>query len=108
MDEVTLKLLSDPTVTHGKRYTYTKKRCRCDKCKEANAEYKLTKTTYHRSIQASPDRQSLSPDAQAILDKVTHGTLSAYEWYGCRCEKCKETKRRMNDNYRVIRFLKVA
>ena len=30
---------SDGAIRHGTRYSYTRKRCRCDLCRKANADY---------------------------------------------------------------------
>lgn len=90
----------DDGLAHGKRSTYTKHKCRCDLCKEANAEYKRNKTAHYRSLQASETREDLSPDAQALLGELTHGVLSTYEWYQCRCRLCKAAKaRQMSSDY---------
>ncbi len=85
---------------HGKRYTYTKHKCRCDKCKEANAQYKSDKTAYYRALQASQASEGVSANAQDLLDSLTHGLPSTYEWYGCRCEPCKKARARaMSSRY---------
>lgn len=76
-------------LAHGKRSTYTKRKCRCDKCKEANAIYKRDKTAKYRSLQEAQATKSISTAAQDFLNQLTHGVPSTYEWYQCRCEECK-------------------
>ena len=80
-------------LVHGRRSTYTKHKCHCKECRRANAEYKSNKTAHYRNLQASVDRKDDSSNPPADLPKITHGTLSAYEWYGCRCEEGKKAER---------------
>jgi len=94
-----------PPLVHGKRYTYTKRKCRCDKCKEANAQYKSYKTANYRALQASQASESLSTDAQDFLASLTHGLPSTYEWYGCRCRECKEAEARVMNSRNVTKVL---
>lgn len=94
-------------LTHGSRYTYVKLKCRCDLCKDANAEYKRNKTAYYASLQASDARQNTSSDAQSILGELTHGLPSTYEWYQCRCSKCEEAYQEALEYRRFMRSMKV-
>lgn len=90
---------------HGKRYTYTKHKCRCPECKRANAEYKSYKTAQYRNLQASAAREDASADAQDFLSKLTHGLPSTYEWFGCRCNECKKAKAEVSDTYHFLKSL---
>lgn len=100
---------SMPTVDHGKippsRYTYVKYKCRCRRCKDANAEYKRAKTAQYRGLQASKGRTDISSDIQSFLDGLTHGLPSTYEWYGCRCEDCKEAKAEVSRDLRFVKLI---
>lgn len=92
-------------VTHGKRSTYTKHKCRCLRCREANAEYKRNKTAHYRSLQAPEDRKVYRTGSSGILGEITHGLPSSYEWYGCRCEECTASEARTVSSRKIIREL---
>src|ERR1035437_1208508 len=83
----------DKELVHGKRYTYVRYHCRCQLCKEANAEYKRNKTAYYKSLTSSKGLKVGVSFIQSPLPQLTHGLPSTYEWYGCRCEACTEAVR---------------
>ena len=63
---------------HGTRARYVQG-CRCQPCKDGNAEASRTRRKIHRTLAAiNPD---LIPE---------HGTLTAYGEWGCRCEVCTD------------------
>lgn len=100
---------SKPTVDHkvvpSSRYAYVKYKCRCQNCKDANAEYKRAKTAQYRGLQASKGRKDISPDTQSFLDGLTHGLPSTYEWYGCRCPDCTEAKAVVSRDQRFVKLI---
>lgn len=61
------------TFTHGTRYGYQKRGCRCDDCREWNAGRwdRYAKRSFQRMERGS----------------LTHGTATAYR-SGCRCKTC--------------------
>jgi hypothetical protein len=64
---------------HGQRSTYSYWKCRCDECKQANAEY----------MSALRARKALGQPL-----KYNHGTVANYE-QGCRCWWCEKVARLM-------------
>ena len=63
---------------HGTRSTYVHYRCRCEPCKEANAEY-----------QSTADRRRHERLSRGEVD-VPHGRVSTYKNWMCRCNHCTE------------------
>ena len=92
---------------HGSRYTYVKLKCRCDLCKEANAQYKRDKTAYYASLQASYSGEGASANAQGVLDRITHGLPSSYDWYQCRCYACTKAYEEAVALRKFLRLIKV-
>ncbi|WNM66168.1 endonuclease [Microbacterium Phage DejaVu] len=70
--------------THGKYSTYTNGKCRCEKCRAANAEYA-------RSRKRKSVKNGDQPPA--------HGTTNGYYNYSCRCEACKAAARVRRTSY---------
>jgi hypothetical protein len=63
-------------VTHGTRYSYDRRGCRCDTCRTANSERK--------------QRERI---ARLTAGTLSHGTRAGYD-SGCRCGDCKAARRR--------------
>ncbi len=57
----------------GSRARYVNSKCRCDNCKQANADYMRAK------------REEW---AQTPFDQIPHGTCNGYVNYNCHCEEC--------------------
>jgi hypothetical protein len=78
---------------HGERnpsyYTYKKLQCRCWRCKRANAEYKRTKVAANARLTAS---EGYEGDLYGDSATIPHGTPNGYDWWGCRCRSCTESK----------------
>ena len=70
---------------HGKRSTYTHTKCKCELCKEANAEYWRKATARNARIRASERIEGVVQNPTLL-----HGRPAAYLWHGCRCEECVE------------------
>jgi hypothetical protein len=83
-------------LAHGRYDTYRRWQCRCEPCKEANAEYARAYRTKKRLEQygTEQDRRFKSPeDPKSVtpraLKPITHGTNSGYVRGKCRCEPCR-------------------
>jgi hypothetical protein len=78
---------------HGNRapsyYTYKKLLCRCWQCKRANAEYKRAKVAANKGLTASSGYEG---DLFGPSSTIPHGTPNGYDWWGCRCRECTESK----------------
>jgi hypothetical protein len=90
---------------HGSRSKYNDG-CRCDECREANRWYKAAKQAANLSETASRraayDQAGYSENDPALH----HGTLSTYEWYGCRCSDCKRAARKQWRHYQFMNRLR--
>lgn len=62
-------------IAHGTRHTYRYRRCRCEPCVKANADYQR---------QANRRRKLL-----LLTATLPHGTRNVYTNYMCRCTACK-------------------
>lgn len=60
---------------HGTAFTYGKRGCRCDACKDFQRE-----------------RNATNRADRLASGRLTHGKRSAYD-AGCRCALCKEARR---------------
>jgi len=78
-----------PESEHGKRSTYNKYKCRCDKCRAANTDY----------LRLSRIRKL----AKLTDDSHLHGTRNAYMNMKCRCERCKKA----NTEYQRARRIRL-
>jgi hypothetical protein len=76
-----------PTLNEGRphtasvapsRYAYVRYRCRCDDCRQAAREFQRAST-------ADRARRLASGEVD-----VTHGRLSTYVNWACRCAPCTE------------------
>ena len=78
-----------PSIPHGTRLKYAKDRCRCDKCRTANTDYKRKLREIHRRL--------------PLPVNVQHGTLTTYAEYGCNCFECRRAsaKRRKQQRERA-------
>lgn len=75
-----------PDPLHGTHNMYLTYKCRCDLCREAEAEYNRKRLGWNK--RAPP----------------IHGTRTMYEAYKCRCDSCKEAmKEYWNKYYRECR-----
>jgi hypothetical protein len=64
----------------------TKPACMCGSCKDQRRIKRR-----ERIARAAAD--------PSILDRVGHGTNTAYTYYGCRCEACREGERERQYRY---------
>jgi hypothetical protein len=67
---------------HGSITRYQRFRCRCAKCRAANARS-------HRDLRK---RRAQSQ----VAERIQHGVRSSYVNHGCRCEACKTAARQYN------------
>lgn len=72
-------MTNDNDPRHGTVNGYSNLRCRCARCKAAQAV--VVKERRARR------RQEIDPK------DIRHGTVSFYQNHGCRCTRCKEVKR---------------
>ena len=86
-------------MTHN-RVNY-QKGCRCAECVEANTNYKRSLQTYYIECRAA----GITPGG---LENVwdLHGNAKTYEWYGCRCQECKEAVRLDRNIKRQVAWLR--
>lgn len=67
---------------HGTRSRYRRDKCRCDKCRAANAAY----------IGGLREKKKAELGAGAVPDEaVAHG-VSGYANWGCRCSVCAQSR----------------
>lgn len=71
------------TAVHGRISTYSNYRCRCDKCRQANADS-------HRALIARYRDEG---------GRGKHGTAYRYQT-GCRCKKCRSAHAEADRDYR--------
>lgn len=64
-----------PGITHGSS-GYSHHRCRCQICRDANAEA----ARRYRAKQRRP------------IPEHAHGSIYGYSHYGCRCDRCKRAQ----------------
>lgn len=63
--------------SHGTKYAYKRKDCRCEVCVEAQRERWLTEYHRNKKLKGKP------------VKTLVHGTTTGYN-YGCRCVDCTE------------------
>lgn len=65
--------------------------CRCDVCREAKAAYMRAKRAEHRREANGP---LIDESGRYVAPISTHGTISGYADYKCRCLECTAAKSR--------------
>lgn len=73
-----------PTVEHG-RSAYNNWGCRCPICCAAQAE--ANRSSYRSAVARYPERKAYVAE-HGLPPTVEHGA-SAYSYWGCRCEVCR-------------------
>ncbi len=68
--------------THG--YGGYSRGCRCEVCRTAKAAYMRRRRATARTVA----RRYTDATGRHLAYGVTHGTVSAYEEGGCRCQPC--------------------
>lgn len=82
---------------HGKLHTYRHYECRCEKCVQAyEAEKARRRATYVSRAKPKPPPKPPKREVKAHM----HGTSTGYS-YGCRCERCRDTRRKWAKQYRT-------
>lgn len=76
-------------MNHGTITAYVHHRCRCERCKQANTEYRRKQKVKRYAIVA---------EGGGLPDHVPHGH-SAYTNWGCRCETCTKAFSAYNAPY---------
>jgi hypothetical protein len=73
---------------HGTINAYKNHGCRCDKCKQAIADYQ--REYYQKKTKGISTRKyDLTPVDPDDPDDPRHGTVNGYR-KGCRCDECKQ------------------
>lgn len=74
-------------VRHGRYTTYTNGRCRgCVECRAANA-------AKMEALRRSRYAERVERHGRLVHPRATHGTANAYNYMGCRCERCQGANR---------------
>ena len=68
---------------HGMLGSYTTKRCRCDVCRAASADYVRNVRALRREA-----RELINGRLTAVDHRVKHGTHAGYNNWCCRCVEC--------------------
>lgn len=84
-------------IVHGTFDGYNNHVCRCDACKAAGKEYRLSRLVpcanhCGRKIKPRKEHSGLCRECSRVarLGPDKHGTESQYTNRGCRCDACKE------------------
>lgn len=86
------QMLADPSdPRHGTMNGYVNRRCRCDRCRDANAAYQRQR----RAV-----RYSAEP--------TVHGLSSTYTNWGCRCRSCCAAHTEVKRQHRAPRTASTA
>lgn len=88
-------------LTHGLRVTYSKHKCRCDPCVKAAQEYASNwyrKNAEHRKAKAA-EWKAANKHAVRVIPDEKHGTATGYEYWRCRCDRCREANREAMRRY---------
>jgi hypothetical protein len=70
---------------HGTTNGYNHYRCRCNRCRQAHADY--NRSHNHKIGKHKPMAQYF---AELVRVPVQHGTLNAYSNRNCRCDECRK------------------
>lgn len=92
---------------HGTVNGYTRKKCRCDSCKEAyrgyHRNYKALKA--EESKEAGTSIYKARGATPSTGEESWHGTTNGYCYHKCRCDRCKTAN---TDYLRGLRQAKAA
>ena len=92
-------------LTEHNRSCYVHNKCGHPDARRANSEYKRNKAGDHRIATASTNAALNAAGIPFADPKLTHGLPATYEWYGCKCDSCKEAHYRREQTYRLIKEL---
>jgi queuine/archaeosine tRNA-ribosyltransferase len=67
-----------------RRYASSTDPCRCQQCRASKAAYMRER----RRAAAENAKRWFAAGHTHVAEGVTHGTRSAYEEHGCRCDRC--------------------
>ena len=97
-----------PEAKHGTANGYTSYGCRCDACRAAMNSYQSSEK---RTQQRQEHRKARFINAEGDLEhpNAKHGTLNAYQHWGCRCRACRAATSRLhserNEKIKEQRFI---
>lgn len=75
--------------TSGTAYSY-RQGCRCERCSEANADYR-------RGLRTTRMSQRVMVNGRWVHPQAPHGTPTAVQTYGCRCDVCRTEERQRRE-----------